>query len=96
MTDEQLIRLLRLGDWGGADDDTMKEAAARIEALVKEMASGSFYKEADIDALMAERDRAKANLTKAVAALREMLDRDRCECPECSACRAVLAEIGGE
>ena len=35
VSDNKLIRLLRLGAWGGADDDTMKEAADRIEALVE-------------------------------------------------------------
>lgn len=46
MTGEELIARLRAGP--GHD---RREAADRIEALVKEMASGSFYKESDIDAL---------------------------------------------
>jgi len=37
-TDEKLIRLLRHGAWGGADDGTMKEAADRIEALTARLA----------------------------------------------------------
>jgi hypothetical protein len=69
MTDEELIRRLRGPQSAEVDYATRQEGADRIEALVREMASGSFYKEADIDALMAERDRAKANLTKAVGAL---------------------------
>lgn len=47
MTDEELIARLRQDD----TDFWHCEAADRIEALVKEMASGSFYKESDIDAL---------------------------------------------
>lgn len=33
MNDEKLVRLLRLGEWGGAGDEEMVIAAARIEAL---------------------------------------------------------------
>lgn len=33
MTDAQMVRLLRLGAWGGADDDFMEIAGDRIEQL---------------------------------------------------------------
>lgn len=36
MTDEELIRLLRLGEWGGAGDEEMVIAADRIEQLAIE------------------------------------------------------------
>jgi hypothetical protein len=35
MNDKALIRLLRLGEWGGAGDEEMVLAADRIEQLVK-------------------------------------------------------------
>lgn len=55
-------------------------AADRIEALVKEMASGSFYKESDIDALMKERDDFKRRCTNAEAAILPLCDeRDAAE-----------------
>ena len=37
MTDDKLIRLLKLGAWGGAGDEEMALAADRIEALVKDL-----------------------------------------------------------
>ena len=94
MTNEELCKRLRL-----LNELDAFAAADRIEALVRDMASGSFYKEADIDALMAERDRAKANLAKVVAAARayRIATKHLRPCPETSAgLDTALAEIGGE
>lgn len=37
MNDKELIRLLRLGEWGGAGDEEMVLAANRIEELITEL-----------------------------------------------------------
>lgn len=37
MNDKELIRLLRLGEWGGAGDEEMVLAANRIEELIAEL-----------------------------------------------------------
>jgi hypothetical protein len=68
MTDEKLIRLLRHGAWGGADDDTMKEAADRIEALVKERDEQRLWKVE----WMYKAEAIEARLAKAMEALREI------------------------
>lgn len=96
MTDEELIARLRDGKltWGDRWN-----AANRIEALALERDEALNQLDSvrhSVDVLEGRVAMFMARLAKAVAALREMLDRDRCECPECSACRAVLAEIGGE
>lgn len=38
MKDEKLVRLLRLGEWGGAGDEEMVIAADRIKALESKLA----------------------------------------------------------
>ena len=37
MTDEELIKLLRLGEWGGAGDEEMVLTAGRIEELLSKL-----------------------------------------------------------
>lgn len=88
MTDEELCDVLRLWNWDAAAD--------RIEALVGEMTSGSFYKEDDIDRLIARAEAAEAALKKLVAAAKAYRDATRhlMPCPETAAgLDAALREV---
>ena len=75
MTDEELIKRL-LEDTNTCPAHVAAAAADRIEALVdeverltKELASGSFYKESDIDALQNHAEAAEAKVAKLIKAL---------------------------
>ena len=109
MTDEKLIRLLRLGEWGGAGDEEMVLAADRIEQLVKERDAWVGHAKAAIWTDSEELKLAEASLAKAVEALKGVLPywdkanplrladhhHDGHDCDRCKFdhARAVLAEL---
>ena len=107
MTDEELLNRLRPLSWSDIDarfgvpmDETMREAADRIEQLGKACAEWADVSQSNYQRAKA----AEAKLAKAVAALRVLADcvDDGCYCSEMrmatamDIARTTLAEIEGE
>ena len=76
MTDEKLIQLLRLGEWGGAGDEEMVLAADRIEQLVKdvnEIHEGTMETIKSLGAALKGQHEAEAKLARAVDIIKQVI-----------------------